>query len=230
MISEMSTKHTNKTKIKAAMVLFLAVIFAIAVDNVIFSGLETSASRAEESLGKDTIADIDNDYFRLLSEGPNGNGWGQRQTQRSQPLPEALQNALQRRQQEEIQLQRQRQQQHDSNDGNHSNDNEENKDSTMHQNVADKRSLKGAYEYEFYGPFPSNIPYKDRWHHRFQRAYERNRVGGMLFFRHVRKVSFQWFGHGRKLFNMTIPLLYIIFFNFNSFYENHIIANTQYTM
>ncbi len=180
-------KNKNKNKFKTAFVLILAVvIFSISLVNVISSGLEASAPRSEVTLRKNDLDGDDEDYFRRLSAGPNGFN--------IQPRPEALRRALQRQQQQEEELQqRQRQRQQDGYEGvfyGNDYDNNNNNSNVVHRNAFARRTLKNVYEYEFYGPFPSNIPYKDRWHHRFGRAFERNGVGGMLFFRHIRKVCF----------------------------------------
>lgn len=65
----------------------------------------------------------------------------------------------------------------------HSKDSNQKKNEGRMWNDSDQRHL-----YRWKNP-TTGLQYKKRWIHRFRQATRRNKLGGIFFFRHIRKVS-----------------------------------------
>lgn len=71
------------------------------------------------------------------------------------------------------------------------------------QNNAEQRHLKGGQNSTFV------IKYNNRWRHRFRQATRRNKLGGIFFFRHIRKVSWWLFQFIHYPFRFNVSLAFI---------------------
>lgn len=71
------------------------------------------------------------------------------------------------------------------------------------QNSVEQRHLNGGKNSTFV------IKYNNRWLHRFRQATRRNNLGGIFFFRHIRKVSWWLFQFIHYPFRFNFSLAFI---------------------